>query len=361
MRRLCVLLPAHWAAQMGGAEYQAKLLVERLLARGEFEIHYAARTVSPTYRPEGYAIERIPGTRRRMGGTFFPDAPALWRLLKRLDPDVVYQRVGCAYTGVAAHFARTRGRRLVWHVSSDRDVTRMAGGRPLQRLDKLLLEYGARRADAVIVQSRQQKELLRRNYAREATALIGNFHPPAGDVRKDDDVLRVCWIANMKTLKRPELFVRLARDLGARPDVEFCMIGKLPQDPGLRGELEALIAASPVRYLGAQPNEAVNDLLARSHLLVNTSDYEGFSNTFIQAWMREVPVVSLNVNPDGVFDEGKLGFCAGGSYETLRAQVDLCLGDSALREAIGRRAREHAHAHYADGNLDKVIDIIAGV
>ncbi len=56
-------------------------------------------------------------------------------------------------------------------------------------------------------------------------------------------------------------------------------------------------------FCGAISQQEVNAELANAHVLVNTSLYEGFPNTFIQAWMRRTVVVSLNVNPDGIFDE----------------------------------------------------------
>jgi glycosyltransferase involved in cell wall biosynthesis len=288
----------------------------------------------------------------------------LLRALRRIRPDVIYQRVGCAYTGVAAHYARSAGCRLVWHVSSDRDVTplpwRWTRHAPLQAMDKLLLEYGVRRADAVIVQNNQQAELLRRHYHREATALIPNFHrAPLRRSLPDERRVRVCWIANMKALKRPEHFVQLARDLAHRREVEFVMAGRPLPAPRERSALEALMAGLPnLRCLGAQAPEAIEDLLASSHLLVNTSDYEGFSNTFIQAWLHEVPVVSLRVNPDGVFDGEAYGICAHGSLPGLRDSVERLVADAELRRRIGARAREFAARSFSTANIDRLIRVL---
>ena len=55
----------------------------------------------------------------------------------------------------------------------------------------------------------------------------------------------------------------------------------------------------------------MNRLLARSHIFVNTSTHEGFPNTFIQSWLREVVVVSLQVDPDQVLERQQVGIAAG--------------------------------------------------
>lgn len=366
-RRLCIVAPSHWESLMGGAEYQLRLLVERLEELDLFEIHYLTRRPPPPREGRGYSVHAL-GHGRPPGGAFFLDAPRLWRLLDAVRPHVIYQRVACAYTGVAARYARARHCHMVWHVSSDRDVDptlrRGSWRAPLEhlrtRVERGCVNYGARAATAVVVQTQHQQALLMRNFGRAATAHIANFHPLAQEtLAKPADRIRVCWIANMKPLKRPEIFVALARQLAHLPQVEFLMVGDSYAMPEARKRFEQELRELPnLRHLGRLPNEAVNELLASAHVLVNTSDFEGFSNTFIQAWLRKAVVVSLRVDPDGVFRGERYGLCAGGDYGVLASQVARLAADAVLREQIAARARLFAERSFSRENIDRLVQVL---
>jgi glycosyltransferase involved in cell wall biosynthesis len=365
-RRIGVVLPAHWDAVMGGSQYQAKMLVEHLVQTGMHEVHYLARQVRSPGEAVGYRLTRVtpPPILGRYGK--FMDTFDLFRLLKELSPDAVYQRVGCAYTGIAVHYAKRFGKRCVWHVAHDREVMPLdfqwqidMGSR---YLDKKMLEYGLRHADAIITQTRHQADCLHKYYGRKADAVIPNYHPlPENTIIKDDSVT-VVWVANLKPWKRPEVFLRLARELIGYEGVRFVMIGKPIGDPAWceRIRIEADELAN-VSYMGGQPQEIVNRVLSGAHIFVNTSRQEGFANTFIQAWLRYVPVLSLSVNPDGILDERKVGIHAG-DYQTLKRELIELIGDPHARRAMGQAARLYAEETYANEyNLERIARFIVDV
>ena len=103
---------------------------------------------------------------------------------------------------------------------------------------------------------------------------------------------RLIWVNNIKRLKRPELFIKLARQL---PEYECVMIGRMAE--GNYGKhIEALIQSAPKNliYLGPLSFDATNAQIGQSDLLLYTSEpVEGFGNSFIQAWLRNAPTVSL--------------------------------------------------------------------
>ncbi len=133
--------------------------------------------------------------------------------------------------------------------------------------------------------------------AEHADAIVPNFHPPAAETIDKSGPLTVVWIANLKPWKRPEVFVRLAQSFSDRKDTRFIMVGAPAAASGKGGWQASLmrsIEATPnLTYLGHMSHAEVNELLARAHIFVNTSTQEGFPNTFIQAWLRDVVVVSL--------------------------------------------------------------------
>ena len=363
--RLCIVAPAHWKVFMGGAEYQIKCLLDYLSTLDRYEIHYLAHRVPSETQVDGCAIHRIGygGTKPRFG--FVQDAPSLYSAMRRLRPDVIYQRVGCAYTGVASCLARRAGCGMVWHASSDTDLQpglKLAQRNFIrQRIERSLLSYGIRHADMIVAQTKQQARLLLANFRRRPDAVIPNFHPDPTERIDKSGAPRVVWIANLKRLKQPEVFLRLADALQNIGAVRFIMIGAISARAGesaWHGSLLRQIAAAPnVDYRGQLSQDAVNAELAKAHVLVNTSLYEGFPNTFIQAWMRDVPVVSLTVNPDGVFDGDTYGFHAG-TEQRLASIVRRLITDSGLREAVARRAAAHAMEFHSVKNAHRLEEII---
>lgn len=362
-RKLCIVTPLHWTAGMGGAEYQIKLLIEALAERGGYDVTYLARDVDMDVECQSHRSIRVSSPRAVNRFGYFYDIPGLYRELLRIQPDCIYQRVGCAYTGVAAHYARRSGCRLVWHVAHDGDVRKsklpMTRNMAFQYLEKKCLEYGVRRIKTIVVQTEHQRELLQAHYGRCATAVIRNFHPePTELIEKPDRPLNILWVANLKSIKQPEVFVRLARDLANVHDVHFTMLGmpfaKRDQQVQFVRDVGQI---TNLTYVGAMTQAEVNQHLALSHLLVNTSRMEGFSNTFIQAWMRQVPVVSLMVDPDGLIAAQRLGL-VGDSYDSLVRNVRMLIGDAELREAMGRHARAYASKTYSMGNAEQLIDLL---
>ena len=137
------------------------------------------------------------------------------------------------------------------------------------------------------------------------------------------------WIANLKPWKQPEAFVRLAQHFAATPGIRFLMVGAPVEKSGNQQWQEVLMqeiaAAKNLQYVGQKSQTEVNQLLARSHIFVNTSTLEGFPNTFVQAWLREVAVVSLTVDPDHVLQASRVGILAQSESGMLQAVRSLMI------------------------------------
>jgi glycosyltransferase involved in cell wall biosynthesis len=78
---------------------------------------------------------------------------------------------------------------------------------------------------------------------------------------------------------------------------------------------------------------------------VNTSDYEGFPNTFLQAWIRRLPVVAF-CDPDGVIQRRGLGKVSVDAQRMI-GDLDALLGDPLECREIGARAHAFADREFS--------------
>ncbi len=361
-KTVCFLLPSHISSAMGGSEYQAMFVVDALCQKNGYDIYYLCRSLAPEFIPRGYKIRKIGSQNgfRRFG--FYFDSFKLYKTLKEISPQIIYQKVGCAYTGIAAMYAKKYGAKLIWHIASDNDVEPVPEPdikrRLTNSLDRLFLNYGIRNADIIAGQTKRQNELLEKNFKRTCDIIIPSGHPfPEHDIKKPEKVT-VLWVGNLKPLKQPEVFIRLAGEVAKMSDTKFVMMGRPAGSAKWVNRLMEQVKNTPnLQYLGEISQDEVNRRLSEGHILVNTSRYEGFSNTFIQAWMRRVPVVSLTVDPDNILVSERVGFCSG-TFKNLFSDVKILIQNKTLREEMGARACRFAEDNHS---LERMIEKAIGL
>lgn len=363
MKKIALISGNFFGQTQGGAELQLFLLANHLRRLGYRVTYVYIDDGRPMEQADLFDLRPIRKRkllRRLFGQYFFLDALKLLRILDSIEPEFIIVRGGFAYVGIAARYCSGGRCRMAWQIASESDLLpyrpRLSRSLLFDWIDKRFLEYGIRHSDYVVGQAKYQDDLLRKNYRRRCDLIVANSLPvPSEDLEKRSPI-KIVWIANFKAVKRPDIFVRLATELKSSGGAEFVMIGRDSSVADLKG-IRQQIAAANIEYLGELPLEEVNRILGASHILVNTSEHEGFPNTFIQAWMRRVPVVSLQVDPDQVLVKEKIGFLSG-DFGRMINDLKTLIQDRKLREDMGERARQFALKHYSPDNLKAIVDLI---
>jgi glycosyltransferase involved in cell wall biosynthesis len=298
----------------------------------------------------------IPGLR-----FFHPRASKLVGALSDADADIYYQSPAGVNTGFTAWYAEMTGRQFVFRVASDSDCEKEHARIRFLR-DRMLYDFGLKRADVVAAQTGFQQQMLRENHGIESTVVNMMVESPprlnghgAGKSAPPDKDIDVLWVSNLRSLKRPELALELARQL---PDVKFTLAGgPMPGGQIYFDDVAAAAARLPnVTMLGAVRYADTGALFDRAKLFLNTSSIEGFPNTFLQAWIRGVPVVSF-FDPDGLVNRQQLGRIAN-SLDDMREGIRGLLVVPTHRETIGRRARELAVREYTNGVASRYLELL---
>lgn len=171
----------------------------------------------------------------------------------------------------------------------------------------------------------------------------------ASRIPHDGDTVRVISVGRMGPEKRFDRLLRVIAELRrhvARP-IAVRLVGEGPLRPELERQVEALGLQEIVRFTGVVAE--VGRLYRESDLLLLTSDYEGTPNVVLEAMACGLPVVASRVG--GVADvlrDGECGAIVSADDEAgfVRATIAL-VSDDALRERMGRRAREVISAGHA--------------
>ncbi|MGH8175755.1 MAG: glycosyltransferase family 4 protein [Steroidobacter sp.] len=271
-----------------------------------------------------------------------PRLTGVMRAMREIDADVYYQSPAAHWSGVAVGFAKHLRRRSILRIASDSDC--VPGRQPLRySRDRWLFGYGVRNASLIAAQTEQQRQLLARHYGVRSEILNIAVEPPRATSARSKDV-DVLWVGNLRPVKRPDIALELARRL---PQYRFALVGgSVPRAAAYFERIASQAQGAPnVVMTGGVSYQDVGDWFDRSRVHLNTSDYEGFPNTFLQAWIRGVPVASF-FDPDRLIERRGLGRrCE--DVDGMCAAIDELLRDPAGCGAIGARAQAFVSNQYS--------------
>jgi glycosyltransferase involved in cell wall biosynthesis len=362
----------------GGAEVQAWLLAKELARRG-FDVHYVAMSVrgraGTSERIDGVTIRWLPYREHLR----WRNSVRWYRALRAVDPDLVIQRMTSEATGVIGLYARLHRKAFSWictddlvprrwlHVRRQVETNRARSPGAVKSLvfladaalTDVMRQLGMRCLTHAFTQNDAQRRDLRAAFGLDSFRLPSGHEAPAApldpEARRREAI--VLWAGTLGPRKRPQLFGDLARRFEGTP-VRFVLAG----GHGDAAYREGVVSALPgnVEWLGQVPFEEALSWFDRAAALVNTSapDREGFPNTFIQAWLRGVPVLTLGIDPDGLLREHGLGRVAA-DVDEMASQLRALLADPAgygrTADRVVAYARErHTVERVADSFLDAV-------
>jgi glycosyltransferase involved in cell wall biosynthesis len=343
---VCFVAPTTWpllsrAADIrvvGGAEVQQCFIARTLAQRG-----YRVSMVCYDYgQPERVVIDGITVHRAHRPDAglpvlrfVHPRITTMWQTLKRVNADVYYQRTSDVLTTLVALFCRHHGKRSIYAGASDMDFIPGQEEIGLGR-DRWIYRYGLRRVDSVIVQNPVQLENCRRNFGIEPTLIPSCYSPPKG--ARADRAGYVLWIARMGKPKRPELAVEIARRL---PHLKFVVVGG--PEPGLEDYFRSIAQAAEttpnLRMAGFVPWAEADGYFNQARVVLNTSKWEGFPNSFLQAWSRGIPTVSF-IDP-GSREDGVPVTNVASDVEDAAARVGRLMGDDLAWQQASQRCLHH--------------------
>jgi glycosyltransferase involved in cell wall biosynthesis len=353
---ICFLAPHAYAVlvgddsieSIGGAEAQQVIVARGLVERGyavsficldfgqKAEIEMEGIKVFRAYRLD----DGLPGLR-----FVWPRLTSIWKCLQRADADIYYQRTASRLTGIMAAYCRHMGRKSIFAAAGNPDLE---ANTPRIRhwRDRKIYEFGLRHVDQILVQNNEQARLCRHTLGRDPILIPNCYPPPNRTSRGRGDY--ILWVSMIRQLKRPELLLDLAESC---PEYRFRMVGGPGRgEESVFDEVRARASCIPnVEFLGFVPFSRIDKHFEDAALVVNTSESEGFPNTFLQAWSRGIPTVSF-IDAGARLNGEPVGIIVNSIYDMTRA-IGKLFPDGPTRNRESGRCLAYFQSHHSPSSV----------
>jgi putative glycosyltransferase (TIGR04348 family) len=163
---------------------------------------------------------------------------------------------------------------------------------------------------------------------RKVRVIYQSAERPSPPPQREESCFQVCVLAHLRPVKDPLRAAYAVRDLPASSRIQVKHAGAM-LDSEFAAQVEAEQRTNPrYQWLGPLAHDDALDLLARSHMLVLTSQLEGGANVISEAIAVDTPVISsLIPGSVGILGADYPGYFSVGDSAALRDQLECAESD----------------------------------
>ncbi|WP_431137278.1 glycosyltransferase family 4 protein [Psychroserpens mesophilus] len=363
--KIAFVMPWHISERGGGAEVQANYLSIELARRG-FQVSYVCQTINKNKINTVEPIEGVTIYWLKASGRFpIKDQNKYVQPLKEIQPDFIVQRLSSNVTYVLGNYCSKNKCKFIWMCTDNKNpffgfytsqfkkryTTKSLGVLKyfIFLVNNKLMDFyrnkGMSKIDIAFSQNDFQKHHLKRNFNLESQKMISGHPKPERGITTQQrfENKTILWCANFGPHKRPELFIDLANQMLHTP-FKFLMVGGHSNGSYVKNLLKDKPANLSIT--GHLPFDEALSYFDMASVFVSTSVSEGFSNTYIQSWLRSVPVLVFGADPDSIIKNNELGFDVESVNDAVK-NIETLLNDFDSYKMIAQNSFNYGNENHS--------------
>lgn len=279
-------------------------------------------------------------------------------------PDVFICKSPSLTLGIMAIICFLLRVKLVFMVTNDN----IADNRYIKkqnRVNQVLNSFGLQLTHAIFCQNQYQYGFFKNRYPKKIVFKITNpyyndsgFNILASSSKRE----YIAWLGIFQYQKNLHALLRIVHK---NPNLSFHIAGNEgPRiDKKTKIAIKNLKECNNVKLVGYLKRKQISQFLSKAYVLLNTSRYEGFSNTFLEAFSVGTPVVSLGVNPDNILTKYNLGYVT--NENEVGEKINTLINDCRFNE-LDKRIIEYSKNYHDYKKLSvklssKLLNVVSGI
>ncbi len=269
--------------------------------------------------------------------------PHMYKKIKKAKPDYLYSGIAGWGTLVLAVTCRILHVKYIQRISSDAHLDKRFRD-TYSAIHQFILHWGLKMSHHILCQNNYQLLKIQKRFPnKSAIKILNPFYLKYQELPAEKPSNGyIAWLGLYRYPKNLKLLYQIASLLKHE---KFLVAGKAGSnsDEETTTYLKKLQQLPNVQFPGFLERAQVLPFLAKAKFLLNTSRFEGFSNTFLEAWAVGTPVIStVNVNPDSIISNHQLGIVYTDVFDLCQQHATL---SPELYQLISENARQYV-AHY---------------